>query len=61
MTIQELIDLLNKAQDKSKNVLITDTMELVEIFEPIVVIEDSDMLLIVRDIFATREDTTPQY
>lgn len=47
MTIQELIDLLDKAQDKSKNVFITDEMEFVGTFEPIAVIED-DILIIVE-------------
>lgn len=48
MTIQELIDLLDKAQDKSKNVFITDEMELVGTFEPIAVIEDDDILIVVE-------------
>lgn len=46
MTIQELIDLLDKAPDKSKNVFITDKMELEGVFELIAVTEDSDILII---------------
>jgi hypothetical protein len=47
MTVQELINLLDRVQDKSKDVSVTDRLELVGTYEPIRVIEDGDDILII--------------